>query len=74
VIASSVVLTPNARATMPEYRAYIIGSDGHFQSAEVITADDDVSALTLADKFVNGHDVEVWLLDRKVAVLPCKER
>ena len=55
---------------MPEYRAYIIGPDGHFHSSEVIEAADDAAAVAAAKPLVDGHDVEVWLLDRKVAILP----
>lgn len=58
---------------MPDYRAYIVGHDGHFKTFEVIVADDDDQALKLANKLVDGHDVEVWLLDRKIAVLPRKD-
>jgi hypothetical protein len=58
---------------MPDYRAYIIGRDGHFKDFEIITADGDEEALKLADRLVDGHDVEVWDLDRKVAVLFHKE-
>jgi hypothetical protein len=61
-----------ARETMPDYRAYIVGADGHFKSAEVIMADDDENAVRIAEKLVDGHDVELWQLDRKVIVLPRK--
>lgn len=54
---------------MADYRAYIIGSDGHFKSYEVIEAKDDDNAVMIAKKLVDGHDVEVWQLDRKIAVL-----
>lgn len=54
---------------MSDYRAYIIGPDGHFHSFEVIIAPDDTSAVKAAEKFVDGCDVEVWYLARKVAVL-----
>ncbi|SFM27251.1 hypothetical protein SAMN03159423_0337 [Bradyrhizobium sp. NFR13] len=54
---------------MPDYRAYIVGGDGRFQGFEVIEAADDEEAVNAARKFVDGHDVEVWYLDRKVAVL-----
>jgi hypothetical protein len=59
---------------MPDYRAYIVGSDEHFKAAEAITADNDEHALKIAEKLVDGHDVEVWLLDRKIAILPHKIR
>jgi hypothetical protein len=54
---------------MPDYRAYIVGPDGHFRTFEVITADDDGKAVEIAQKFVDGYDVEVWELNRKIAVL-----
>jgi hypothetical protein len=57
---------------MTDYRAYMIGPDGHFHSFEIITAPDDETAVETAKKFVDGHDVEVWDLDRKIAVLPHK--
>lgn len=62
-------LFPNEKH-MPEYRAYTVGSDGHYRSSEVIVACDDETATKIAYKLVDGCGVEVWLLDRKVAVLP----
>jgi hypothetical protein len=56
-------------ADVTDYRAYIVGHDGHFKTFEVVKADDDKSAVEAARKYVDGHDVEVWDLDRKVAVL-----
>jgi hypothetical protein len=58
---------------MTDYRAYIVGTDGHFKTSEVIVADDDQQALRIAEKLVDGHDVELWHLDRKIAVLPAKQ-
>ena len=57
---------------MTDYRAYIVGTDGHFKSSEVIVAEDDKQAIKIAEKLVDEHSVEVWQLDRKVAVLPHK--
>lgn len=54
---------------MSDYRAYIVGPDGHFKSFVVVTAHDDATAIQAAQKFVDGCDVEVWHLDRKLAVL-----
>ncbi len=31
---------------------------------------DDYQAIILAKKFADGHDVELWQLDRKVATFP----
>jgi len=55
---------------MPDYRAYTVGSDGHYRSSEVIIADDDTTATKIAHKLVDGCGVELWLFDRKVAILP----
>lgn len=57
---------------MPDYRAYIVGKDGRFQGFEVIDATTDDAAIEAARRFVDGHDVEVWYLDRKIAVLSHK--
>lgn len=54
---------------MPDYRAYIVGHDGRFQGFEKIDAASDEEAVKKARQFVDGHDVEVWHLDRKIAVL-----
>ena len=52
---------------MPNYLAYIIGEDGHFLGAEILSerADDEV-AEKAAQKLANGHDGELWDRDRLV--------
>jgi hypothetical protein len=52
---------------MPEYRVYIIGSDGHFHSAVPLECADDIEATKQARKLADGHDVELWQRDRKIA-------
>jgi hypothetical protein len=54
---------------MPIYRAYLIDKDDRVQSFKPVDADGDDEALTAAQQFVDGHDVEVWLLDRMVGRL-----
>jgi hypothetical protein len=55
---------------MPDYRAYLMGTDGHiFRSVAMIYAD-DAEAIEQARRLAVGHDVELWQLDRKVAVFP----
>jgi hypothetical protein len=54
---------------MSDYHAYIIGSDGHIQNRVDIRCDDDLEALRLAKQLVDGHDVELWQLDRKIETL-----
>ena len=51
---------------MPDYRAYIMGPDGHVQNRVELRCDDDVEAIRLAKQIVDGHDVELWQLDRHV--------
>lgn len=60
--------------SMTDYRAYIIGRDGHFKTFKIIVAADDEQAVDAARQFVDGCAVEVWELDRKVAVLPAEDR
>lgn len=52
-----------------QYRAYLVGEDGVFRSAEAFEAVSDASALTFAQQFTRHGKVEVWQLGRKIAVL-----
>ena len=54
---------------MSYYRAYIIGRDGHFQSAVKLDSNDDDAAIEAAKQLVNGYDVELWQQARLVAKL-----
>jgi hypothetical protein len=52
---------------MPDYRVYIVGSDGHFFNSVPLECDDDTEALERAKQLVDGHDIELWQRDRKIA-------
>jgi hypothetical protein len=52
---------------MQEYRVYIIGSDGHFYDSLPLECADDDTAIERARQLVDGHDVELWHRDRKIA-------
>jgi hypothetical protein len=54
---------------MPTYRAYLINRDDRVTSYRPIEAATDEEAMEIAKQFLEGHDVEVWLLDRKVGRL-----
>jgi hypothetical protein len=54
---------------MPTYRAYLINGDNRVSSFRPIDADTDAEALKSARQFVDGCDVEVWHLDRKIGRL-----
>ena len=60
---------------MPDYRAYILGIDGHrfvFVKDFLSNHLDDAAALTAAKKLIDGHDIEVWDRGRLVARLDHK--
>ena len=55
---------------MADYRAYLMDTDGHiFRSVELVCAD-DAEAIEQAQRLAEGHDVELWQLNRKVATFP----
>jgi len=54
---------------MPGYRVYIIGLDGEFIKSINLDRFDDDAALASARRFVDGHDVELWQRDRRIARL-----
>lgn len=56
-----------------QYRAYLVGENGVFRSAEAFEAPSDSSALTFARQFTRLSKVEVWQLYRKVAVLDSEQ-
>jgi hypothetical protein len=47
----------------------LINEDNRVASYKPVEADTDADALTAARQFVDGCDVEVWLLDRKIGRL-----
>ena len=54
---------------MPTYRAYLIDGDDRVTSYKPVDAETDAEALRAARQFVDGCDVEVWHLDRKIGRL-----
>lgn len=58
---------------MLEYRVYIIGKDGHFSHRYEFRCATDDDAWNLARKLLNGHDIELWQLGRKVNAFSVKE-
>ena len=54
---------------MPTYRAYLINADNRVASSRPIDAETDAEALTAACQFLDGCDVEVWDLDRRIGRL-----
>jgi hypothetical protein len=48
---------------MEEYRAYVIGPDGHIFNRVDIRCSDEKEARRLAKVAVDGHPVELWQAD-----------
>jgi hypothetical protein len=57
---------------VPEYRLYLVGSDGHFVGCEEFEASNDEKAVEIAGSRTDSHDVELWERDRKVVFLSKK--
>jgi hypothetical protein len=51
---------------MQDYRAYILAEDGHVQNRVDLRCGSETEAVRLAKQLVDGHDVELWQLDRKI--------
>jgi hypothetical protein len=52
---------------MAEYRVYLIDSDDRFYDVVPLICADDNEAMEKAKQLADGHDVELWQRDRKVA-------
>ena len=55
------------------FRAYLVGENGVFRSAEAFEASSDESALVVARQFTRHGKVEVWQLGRRIAVLDSEQ-
>ena len=53
---------------MADYRAYLVDEDGHFCEAIPLVCAEDAEAIEKARPLALNQDVELWQLDRKVAV------
>jgi hypothetical protein len=59
---------------MAEYRAYTVGSDGHFVGSLALICADDAEAIERAKRFVDGHDIKLWSGDRFIIRLVPKPK
>jgi hypothetical protein len=55
---------------MTEYRVYLVDPDDHFYDTIHLICADDAEATEQAKGLAIGHGVELWQLDRQVAVFP----
>jgi hypothetical protein len=58
---------------MPDYRAFVIGPDGHVMDRYDLACADDESAKEQAQQRVDGRDIELWQGERKIAVFKAKQ-
>jgi hypothetical protein len=56
-------------AKVSEYRAYILGADGHIVSFRTFICGDDADATIWAKQMADTHGVELWSHDRFVTRL-----
>ena len=52
---------------MEHYRVYVIGQDGRLIRSIDISCVDDSAAIESAKQFIDGHDLELWQRDRRIA-------
>jgi hypothetical protein len=57
-----------------EYRAFVIGKNGHFTGLKEFTAANDEAAVDRARQMIDGADLELWQLDRFVTRLSAQSR
>jgi hypothetical protein len=62
-----VLLVIAGTRQMPEYRAYVMGPDGHVKDRADLVCEGEEEAKARAKQLVDGHDIELWKLDRHVA-------
>ena len=51
---------------MAEYRAYVIGEDGHITSFRAFVCAGDADAMVWAKQLLDGNGIELWSQDRLV--------
>jgi hypothetical protein len=51
-----------------DYRAFVLGPDGHVRDRYDLLCATEDEAKERARHLVDGHDVELWHRDRKIAV------
>jgi hypothetical protein len=53
---------------MSQYRVYVIGDDGHILMALDLLCADDFAAKEQALQLADGHEIELWQIDRRIAI------
>jgi hypothetical protein len=53
-----------------DYRAYFVGSDGHFVRFVGLSCSDAAEAIERARRLIAGQDIELWSGERFIVRLP----
>jgi len=56
-----------------DYRAYFLGSDGHFVRFVGLSCTDDAEAIEQAQRLIEDQDIELWSGERFIVRLPKKQ-
>jgi hypothetical protein len=59
---------------MPDYRIYIVGSNGHFSDVVTLESADDSEATRQAEQLVDGRAIELWQRARKIATFDASRK
>jgi hypothetical protein len=59
---------------MQHYRVYVIGQDGHFIKSIDLSCEDDNAAIAATKPLIDGHDLELWQRDRRIARFDSKPK
>ena len=57
---------------MQDYRVFVIGPDGRVNNRVDLICENDEAAKERAQQLVDGHDVELWQRDRRIAIFKHK--
>jgi hypothetical protein len=52
---------------MSDYRVYVVDDDDHIKDRIELDCADDSAAIEYAKQYLNGHDIELWQRDRRIA-------
>lgn len=50
-----------------DYHAFVLGPDGHVQFRHDLYCATDAEAIERAKQLVDGHDIELWHREKKIA-------
>jgi hypothetical protein len=67
-VARSAVASIKMVTRMDGFYAYVVDPNGHVVSRVDLELESEEAAIERAKQLVDGHDVELWQRDRKIAV------